>query len=155
MSVLCEVKGTFPKLHPDMYKYLSEDQIKLNKLLFDLDEAIDLHENGDTHFLCDIHGVCSAVDDKKGKDDGFKSECFFCGADLIVYKGNYYHYSAFHDMEAFKRNYTSYTTHNHFKYTYGTDPVSTEQEKVFEIKKEIDIISHKIKNTKDQNNAKN
>jgi hypothetical protein len=132
------------KLHNNLKNYLSKDLLTLNQLLFELDEAKHEHEDGDTHFLCDVSGICAATDDEDGKPDGYISYCFFCGAELTIFKGDFYHYSAFNDMEKFSENYMTYITHNHQDLEYGKHAVSKEQERVFELEDKINKLRTRI-----------
>lgn len=115
------------EIHRALLSFLTKDHQELNKLLFELDEARHQHEEGDTSFLCN-NGACSATDDEKGKPDGYISHCFFCGGELEIYKGNYYHYSAFNDRDKFLREYTTYQTHNYEPLEHGVDATSEEEE---------------------------
>lgn len=129
----------------DLEKYLPDIIKKLNKLLHDKDYQEYQHEHGNTNFLCNLYGDCAATESEIDKPDFYVSNCFFCGAELITYKGNYYHYSAFHDMNKFYSNYKRYNTHNYQKLTFGVDPVSEEQRTLIETEEKIQKLIEEIK----------
>jgi hypothetical protein len=82
--------------------------------------------------LCNISGVCESIDSPENKEDGYTSNCYYCGAELEIYKGDFYHYSAFY-LEDFKENYKYYQTHN----GYNPSGPCTEEEREIEELEEL------------------
>lgn len=121
------------KMHPELYQYLPKKITLLNSLLFQLDAANSRKESGDTHFLCDISGVCEA---DNPEEDDTTSNCFFCGTELIKHaNGNWYHHSAYDDDG--KLIDERYQTHGYGGSKRG-DPTTEEERDVMELKQKID-----------------
>jgi hypothetical protein len=83
--------------------------------------------------LCNISGVCESIDSPEDKEDGYTSNCYFCGAELEIYKGNFYHYSAFY-LEDFEENYEFYQTHNGYN---PSGPCTEEEREIEELLEEL------------------
>lgn len=129
------------EIHKNLEKYFSDDLKRINKILFEIDRLQYEHDNGDFHPLCDISGICEADESEEGKPDGYVTNCYYCGTELEVFKGNFYHYSAFH-LPDFFENYISYNTHNHRGTNSG--PTTVEEREIEELKSELNKLKHKI-----------
>jgi len=121
------------EINDKLEQYYSKDLIKINILLNKIDNLKYEVEHGDTHFLCDISGVCEVekVDDDADCDIG---SCFFCGTELRRVNDDWYHNTAFDD------NYhlidSSYQTHNYMGSKAG-QPRSVEERNLEDVEDEL------------------
>lgn len=69
---------------------------------------------------------------------------FFCGEELIKYKGDFYHYSAFDHNYVINEDWETYQTHNYMGSEYG-EPTTKEERELQKLEDKRDKLMEKIK----------
>jgi len=129
------------KQNKDLEKYFSKELFEINDLLNKIETMEYEVEYGDSHFICDIHGICEV---EKDDDEGSYNigSCCFCGTELRRVNGEWYHYSAFDDeWNLIDENYQ---THGYNGFQHG-EPTTEEERELFDLRKKLEKYEH-IKN---------
>jgi len=120
-------------IHKDLQKYFSKELLEINKLLHEIERVKYEVEHGDSHFICDIHGICEVEKyDEEGSSD--IGSCCFCGTELRRVDGEWYHYSAFDDNDLLIDK--DYQTHGYNGFQHG-EPTTEEERELESLKEKL------------------
>jgi hypothetical protein len=132
------------EIHPNMYKYLTSNQRKINRLLYQIENLTEVIKGDyDTTPLCEVNGICEVVTFSENDTIG---NCHYCGAEISQHRnGNWYHWSAY-DLNGELED-ENYQTHGNYGVKPG-DPCTVEARELEEFKIELEELTKIERNVK-------